>query len=201
MLRHAPTSAMTTFSAANASRMALAPCRHPSPTRRGNRRRCSRDADAPWPAPPGRRSSGRSARRGGPASAPQTPPPRRAAARRRRHRGTHAGQCRGRQLEAWRIMLLPNASRLGLRRRHGGERRRGRGPARARASRRASPTSTRRATPGIHTFRIPALIAARNGTLLAFAEGRRSGGGDAGDIDLVLKRSRDGGRHLVGRCR
>jgi sialidase-1 len=47
---------------------------------------------------------------------------------------------------------------------------------------------------GYHTFRIPALIGARNGTLLAFAEGRRSGGGDAGDIDLVVKRSRDGGR-------
>jgi sialidase-1 len=47
---------------------------------------------------------------------------------------------------------------------------------------------------GYHTFRIPALIAARNGTLLAFAEGRRGGAGDAGDIDLVVKRSRDGGR-------
>jgi sialidase-1 len=47
---------------------------------------------------------------------------------------------------------------------------------------------------GYHTFRIPSLIAARNGTLLAFAEGRRAGGGDAGDIDLVLKRSRDEGR-------
>jgi sialidase-1 len=47
---------------------------------------------------------------------------------------------------------------------------------------------------GYHTFRIPSLIAARNGTLLAFAEGRRQGGGDAGDIDLVLKRSRDSGR-------
>jgi sialidase-1 len=47
---------------------------------------------------------------------------------------------------------------------------------------------------GYHTFRIPSLLAARDGTLLAFAEGRRSGGGDAGDIDLVLKRSGDGGR-------
>jgi sialidase-1 len=47
---------------------------------------------------------------------------------------------------------------------------------------------------GYHTFRIPALIVARNGTLLAFAEGRRGGAGDAGDIDLVLKQSRDGGR-------
>jgi sialidase-1 len=47
---------------------------------------------------------------------------------------------------------------------------------------------------GFHTFRIPSLVAARDGTLLAFAEGRRQGAGDAGDIDLVLKRSRDGGR-------
>jgi sialidase-1 len=47
---------------------------------------------------------------------------------------------------------------------------------------------------GYHTFRIPALLPARDGALLAFAEGRRSGGGDAGDIDLVLRRSRDGGR-------
>jgi sialidase-1 len=43
------------------------------------------------------------------------------------------------------------------------------------------------------TFRIPAVIATANGTLLAFAEGRRSGAGDAGDIDLVMKRSHDGG--------
>ena len=41
----------------------------------------------------------------------------------------------------------------------------------------------------------------RNGTLLAFAEARRAGAGDAGDIDLVVKRSRDGGRDVVGRCR
>lgn len=47
---------------------------------------------------------------------------------------------------------------------------------------------------GYHTFRIPSLIAAGDGTLLAFAEGRKAGAGDAGDIDLVLKRSRDGGR-------
>ena len=47
---------------------------------------------------------------------------------------------------------------------------------------------------GYHTFRIPAVIAAGDGTLLAFAEGRRAGSADAGDIDLVLKRSRDDGR-------
>jgi sialidase-1 len=46
---------------------------------------------------------------------------------------------------------------------------------------------------GYHTFRIPAVIATQTGTLLAFAEARRSGAGDAGDIDLVLKRSRDDG--------
>ena len=47
---------------------------------------------------------------------------------------------------------------------------------------------------GYHTYRIPAIIRAQNHDLLAFAEGRKSGGGDAGDIDLLLKRSSDGGR-------
>lgn len=46
---------------------------------------------------------------------------------------------------------------------------------------------------GYHTYRIPSLIVTPKGTLLAFAEGRRTGGADAGDIDLVLKRSRDNG--------
>jgi sialidase-1 len=46
---------------------------------------------------------------------------------------------------------------------------------------------------GFHTFRIPSLLRAGNGTLLAFAEARREGAADAGDIDLVVKRSRDGG--------
>jgi sialidase-1 len=47
---------------------------------------------------------------------------------------------------------------------------------------------------GYHTYRIPSAIVAPRGTLLAFAEGRRAGAGDAGDIDLVLRRSHDGGR-------
>jgi sialidase-1 len=51
---------------------------------------------------------------------------------------------------------------------------------------------------GYHTFRIPSVIATRAGTLLAFAEGRRAGAGDAGDIDLVVKRSADGGRTWSG---
>jgi sialidase-1 len=42
-----------------------------------------------------------------------------------------------------------------------------------------------------HTYRIPSIIATPKGTLLAFVEGRRAGAGDAGDIDLVVKRSVD----------
>jgi sialidase-1 len=42
-----------------------------------------------------------------------------------------------------------------------------------------------------HTYRIPSIVATTKGTLLAFAEARRTGAGDAGDIDLVVKRSRD----------
>ena len=48
-------------------------------------------------------------------------------------------------------------------------------------------------TEGYHTFRIPAVIMAKDGTLLAFAEGRRNGRGDSGDVDLVMRRSTDGG--------
>lgn len=47
---------------------------------------------------------------------------------------------------------------------------------------------------GYHTFRIPALLETKKKALLAFCEGRRGSRGDSGDIDIVLKRSRDGGR-------
>ncbi|OKI00793.1 laminin G [Streptomyces sp. CB02923] len=47
---------------------------------------------------------------------------------------------------------------------------------------------------GYACFRIPAIVRSTSGTLLAFAEGRVRNCGDAGDIDLVLKRSTDGGR-------
>ncbi|GGX22610.1 sialidase family protein [Streptomyces noursei] len=47
---------------------------------------------------------------------------------------------------------------------------------------------------GYFCFRIPAIVRTVRGTLLAFAEGRVHDCGDAGDIDLVLKRSTDGGR-------
>ena len=46
---------------------------------------------------------------------------------------------------------------------------------------------------GYACFRIPALIVAPDGSLLAFAEGRKQGCSDTGDIDLVLKRSVDNG--------
>ena len=45
-----------------------------------------------------------------------------------------------------------------------------------------------------HTYRIPALAVSARGTVLAFAEGRKHGRGDAGDIDLILRRSFDNGR-------
>ena len=47
---------------------------------------------------------------------------------------------------------------------------------------------------GYNTFRIPAMTVTNNGTLLAFAEGRKNSSSDTGDIDLVLKRSTDGGK-------
>ncbi len=46
---------------------------------------------------------------------------------------------------------------------------------------------------GYHTYRIPSLVVTPSGTVLAFAEGRKGGAADSGNIDLVLKRSTDGG--------
>ena len=47
---------------------------------------------------------------------------------------------------------------------------------------------------GYALFRIPAMVKSKNGTLLAFAEGRMCGTcGDAGDINIVVKRSIDNG--------
>lgn len=47
---------------------------------------------------------------------------------------------------------------------------------------------------GYHSYRIPALIVTSKGTLLAFCEGRRDSGADAGDIDVLLRRSFDRGK-------
>jgi sialidase-1 len=48
---------------------------------------------------------------------------------------------------------------------------------------------------GYHTYRIPAIVTASDGSLVAFAEGRKENMGDPGngDIDLVTKRSIDNG--------
>lgn len=47
---------------------------------------------------------------------------------------------------------------------------------------------------GYRSYRIPALIVTNKGTLLAFCEGRKNSGSDAGDIDILLRRSFDHGK-------
>lgn len=48
-------------------------------------------------------------------------------------------------------------------------------------------------TEGYQCFRIPAIVTSTQGTVLAFAEGRKKGCSDTGDIDLVMKYSEDHG--------
>lgn len=47
---------------------------------------------------------------------------------------------------------------------------------------------------GYQCFRIPAVVTTTKATVLAFAEARKNNCGDAGNIDLVVKRSVDGGK-------
>jgi sialidase-1 len=47
---------------------------------------------------------------------------------------------------------------------------------------------------GYHTYRIPAVVLSTKNTVLLFCEGRRKNGEDSGDIDLLLRRSTDGGK-------
>jgi len=47
---------------------------------------------------------------------------------------------------------------------------------------------------GYHTYRIPAIVVTTNGTVLAFCEGRKNSRSDSGDIDMLVKRSIDGGK-------
>ena len=49
-------------------------------------------------------------------------------------------------------------------------------------------------TEGYECFRIPAMVTSVQGTVLAFAEGRKKGCSDTGDIDLVMKYSKDHGK-------
>ncbi|HEY3455766.1 MAG TPA: sialidase family protein, partial [Bryobacteraceae bacterium] len=65
------------------------------------------------------------------------------------------------------------------------------------AARSASFTQTelfRAGEGGYYTYRVPSLIVTAKGTLLAFCEGRRNSGSDAGDIDVLLRRSFDRGK-------
>ncbi|MGW5421687.1 sialidase family protein [Streptomyces sp. NPDC003943] len=48
-------------------------------------------------------------------------------------------------------------------------------------------------TAGHAAYRIPAVVRTPAGTLLAFAEGRARAAGDAGAVDIVVRRSTDGG--------
>lgn len=47
---------------------------------------------------------------------------------------------------------------------------------------------------GYLSYRIPAIITTNSGVILAFAEARKNGSADTGDIDLVMKKSADGGK-------
>ncbi len=46
---------------------------------------------------------------------------------------------------------------------------------------------------GYDTYRIPAIAVTTRGTVLAFCEGRRNSRSDTGEIDMLVKRSEDGG--------
>ena len=47
---------------------------------------------------------------------------------------------------------------------------------------------------GYNTYRIPAVVVSKGGTILVFCEGRKNSDSDFGDIDLLLKSSSDGGQ-------
>ena len=55
-------------------------------------------------------------------------------------------------------------------------------------------TLCQRSDQGYHTYRIPSLLMTTKGTILFVCEARKNSGSDHGDIDLVLRRSEDGGQ-------
>ncbi len=57
----------------------------------------------------------------------------------------------------------------------------------------SAPFVFRAGTGGYASYRIPAIVLSEDKTLLAFCEGRVRSAADHGDIDIVLRRSRDGG--------
>lgn len=48
-------------------------------------------------------------------------------------------------------------------------------------------------------YRIPGIVVTKRGTVLAYCEARKSAGGDWGPIDVLLRRSTDGGRTWMAR--
>jgi sialidase-1 len=52
---------------------------------------------------------------------------------------------------------------------------------------------------GYKLYRIPGIVVTRQGTVLAYCEARRSDSGDWGPIDVLLRRSTDGGRTWLPR--
>jgi len=48
-------------------------------------------------------------------------------------------------------------------------------------------------TGGYHTYRIPGIVVTTRGTVLAYCEARKTGRGDWEDIDILMRRSTDGG--------
>src|SRR5438045_1875016 len=49
-------------------------------------------------------------------------------------------------------------------------------------------------TAGYQTYRIPGIVLTKKGTLLAYCEARKSAKSDWGTIDVLLRRSTDGGK-------
>ena len=49
-------------------------------------------------------------------------------------------------------------------------------------------------TEGYKTYRIPGIVVATDGSVLAYCEARKTGVGDWEDIDVYLRRSTDGGK-------
>ncbi len=47
---------------------------------------------------------------------------------------------------------------------------------------------------GYNSYRIPAILVSSKGTILVFCEGRKHSLSDTGDIDIILRRSTDGGK-------
>jgi len=47
---------------------------------------------------------------------------------------------------------------------------------------------------GYYTYRIPSIVATKKGSLLVFCSARKGSGGDYDPIDIVMRRSADGGK-------